>query len=118
VVAVSIHRDETTPHLIAYVVPLDEATGKLNAKKWLGGRAKMSQMQSDFANQVKSLGLERGLKDPKQNIPGLKNIMQKLIRMKSKYREMYFYPMLNMMKINTCMLKDALNLYLKIYRVI
>ena len=26
VVAVSIHRDETTPHLIAYVVPLDEAT--------------------------------------------------------------------------------------------
>ena len=58
-VAVSIHRDETTPHLIAYVVPLDEATGKLNAKKWLGGRAKMSQMQSDFADQVRSLGLEK-----------------------------------------------------------
>ena len=35
VVAVSIHRDETTPHLIAYVVPLDEATGKLNAKNGL-----------------------------------------------------------------------------------
>lgn len=118
VVAVSIHRDETTPHLIAYVVPLDEATGKLNAKKWLGGRAKMSQMQSDFADQVRSLGLERGVEGSKANTPRLKNIMQKLIRMKSKYREMYFYPMLNMMKINTCMLKDALNLYLKIYRVI
>lgn len=65
VVAVSVHRDETTPHLIAYVVPLDEATGKLNAKKWLGGRAKMSQMQSDFANQVKSLGLERGIEGSK-----------------------------------------------------
>ena len=34
-------------------------------KKWLGGRAKMSQMQSDFANQVKSLGLERGIEGSK-----------------------------------------------------
>jgi hypothetical protein len=32
VVATSIHRDETTPHLIAYVVPLDQDTGRLNAK--------------------------------------------------------------------------------------
>lgn len=67
VVAVSVHRDETTPHLIAYVVPLDEATGKLNAKKWLGGRTKMSQMQSDFADQVRSLGLERGIEGSKAN---------------------------------------------------
>lgn len=36
VVATSIHRDETTPHLVAYVVPLDQETGKLNAKKFLG----------------------------------------------------------------------------------
>ena len=35
VVAWSIHRDETTPHLVAYVVPLDQA-GKLNAKKMAG----------------------------------------------------------------------------------
>ncbi|MDD9322386.1 plasmid recombination protein, partial [Acinetobacter lactucae] len=63
--AVSTHRDETTPPLIAYVVPLDEATGKLNAKKGLGGRAKMSQMQSDFAHQVKSLGLGRGIEGSK-----------------------------------------------------
>ncbi|MDD9322382.1 plasmid recombination protein, partial [Acinetobacter lactucae] len=61
VVPVSINRDETTPHLIAYVVPLDEAPGKLNAKKWLGGRAKISHMQIYFSNQVKSLCLERGI---------------------------------------------------------
>ena len=111
VVAVSIHRDETTPHMIAYVVPVDDATGKLNAKKWLGGRAKMSQMQSDFADQVRSLGLERGIEGSKAKTPKLKNIMQKLIRMTWKYSEMYIYLMLSMMKINTCMLKDALNLY-------
>lgn len=51
VVGWSIHRDESTPHLVAYVVPLDEA-GKLNAKRWLGGRQVLSRMQTDFADQV------------------------------------------------------------------
>ena len=37
VVYAGIHRDETTPHMYAYVVPLDEATGRLNCRKWLGG---------------------------------------------------------------------------------
>ena len=60
VITTSIHRDETTPHLIAYVVPLDD-TGRLNARKWLGGRKLMSEMQSAFADQVKDLGLERGV---------------------------------------------------------
>lgn len=64
ITTVSIHRDETTPHLIAYVVPLDDS-GRLNARKWLGGRKLMSQMQTDFAAQVKHLGLERGLEGSK-----------------------------------------------------
>lgn len=51
VVGWSIHRDESTPHLVAYVVPLDEAS-KLNAKRWLGGRQVLSRMQTDFAAQV------------------------------------------------------------------
>ena len=55
----SLHRDETTPHLVAYVVPIDQK-GKLNCKEFLGGRAKLNKMQTDFANQVKDLGLTRG----------------------------------------------------------
>ncbi|WP_419851934.1 plasmid recombination protein [Actinobacillus pleuropneumoniae] len=39
-----MHNDESTPHLVAYVVPLDER-GKLNAKKWLGGKKLMNEMQ-------------------------------------------------------------------------
>lgn len=78
VVAVSVHRDETTPHLIAYVVPLDEVTGKLNAKKWLGGRAKMSQMQSDFADQVRFLGLERGIEGSKAKHTRIKEYYAKV----------------------------------------
>lgn len=64
VIANSIHRDETTPHLIAYVVPIDQK-GKLNAREFLGGRAKLSKMQTDFAKCVQSLGLERGLEGSK-----------------------------------------------------
>ncbi|MFX5169009.1 plasmid recombination protein, partial [Acinetobacter baumannii] len=60
----SIHRDETTPHLVAYVVPIDQK-GKLNAREFLGGRAKLSKMQTDFHEKVKDLGLERGLEGSK-----------------------------------------------------
>lgn len=60
----SIHRDEKSPHAVAYVIPLDE--GKLNAKRWLGGRAVLSKMQTDFAHQVGcSHGLERGIEGSK-----------------------------------------------------
>ena len=34
-------------------------------KKWLGGRSKLSQTQTEFANHVKELGLERGLENSK-----------------------------------------------------
>lgn len=64
VIATSIHRDETTPHLIAYVVPID-GKGKLNAREFLGGRATLSKMQTEFHSKVKDLGLERGLEGSK-----------------------------------------------------
>ena len=64
VVYAGIHRDESTPHMYAYVVPLDESTGRLNARKWLGGHASvLSEMQTDFAEKLGARhGLERGIK--------------------------------------------------------
>ena len=64
VIATTIHRDETTPHLVAYVVPIDER-GRLNARDFLGGRDKLSAMQTSFAEKVADLGLERGLEGSK-----------------------------------------------------
>lgn len=61
---ISIHNDENTPHLVAYVIPLDER-GKLNAKKWLGGRKLMNEMQSSFAERVADFGLKRGVEGSK-----------------------------------------------------
>ena len=91
-IAVSIHRDETTPHLIAYVVPVDEATGKLNAKKWLGGRAKMSQMQSDFADQVRDLGLERGIEGSKAKHTRIKEYYAKVNQDEVEIQRNVFLP--------------------------
>lgn len=62
---ISIHNDEKTPHLVAYVVPLDER-GKLNCKKFLGGKKLMSEMQDDFAQRVgRNVLLQRGIKGSK-----------------------------------------------------
>ena len=78
VVATSIHRDETTPHLIAYVVPLDQDTGRLNAKKFLGGKAKLAEMQSSFSDHVKNLGLERGVEGSKAKHTRIKGYYAKV----------------------------------------
>lgn len=62
VIAAIIHRDETTPHLSAYVVPKDPDTGRLNCRRFLGGARALNEMQTDFANAVgRPAGLERGI---------------------------------------------------------
>ena len=60
VVAAVVHRDEATPHLSAFVVPLTQ-DGRLSAKEFIGGRSKMREDQSTYAESVKKLGLERGI---------------------------------------------------------
>lgn len=60
IVAAVVHRDEATPHLSAFVVPLTQ-DGRLSAKEFIGGRSKMRDDQSTYAESVKKLGLERGI---------------------------------------------------------
>lgn len=56
-----IHRDESTPHMYAYVVPIDER-GKLNCRAFLGGAGAMREMQTDFVTHVGARhGLRRGV---------------------------------------------------------
>lgn len=60
-----IHRDETTPHMYAYVVPLD-GRKKLNCRHFLGGADALRTMQTDFADRVgKRHGLDRGIEGSK-----------------------------------------------------
>lgn len=61
IVYAGVHRDETTPHMYAYVVPLDRQS-KLNCRSFLGGAQALSEMQTEFAREVgKQHGLERGV---------------------------------------------------------
>lgn len=55
------HRDEQTPHVVAYAVPLDK-NKRLNCKSHLGGREKLSALQDEYAAAMKPLGLERGVR--------------------------------------------------------
>ena len=60
VLSAVIHRDETTPHLTAMVIPLDER-GHLNARSFTGGKLQLSEMQTSFAEAVSDWGIERGV---------------------------------------------------------
>ncbi|HEY9772149.1 MAG TPA: MobV family relaxase [Coleofasciculaceae cyanobacterium] len=61
IVRAELHLDESTPHVHAYLVPLDER-GKLNCRGLFGGRQKLSQFQDSYANAMSLIGLERGIK--------------------------------------------------------
>lgn len=59
IVKVHLHRDETTPHIHAFIVPIYQ--GKLNCKKYLGGhKSRLSDLQTEYHEKVKKYGLERG----------------------------------------------------------
>lgn len=61
VVASVMHRDESSPHISALVVPID-GRGRLNARGFIGGpRTRMVDLQTSYAQKVAVLGLERGI---------------------------------------------------------
>lgn len=74
---IAYHRDETTPHVSLLLTPIDE-NGKLNARKFFGGRDKMSALQDDFYNSVgKEFGLDRGVRGSKAKHQSIKSYYEK-----------------------------------------
>ena len=60
-----IHQDETTPHLVAYIVPIT-ADKRLSAKDYIGSPKKLSDLQTSFYESVaKDFKLDRGVKGSK-----------------------------------------------------
>lgn len=60
VISTHVHRDETTPHMVAYVCPMKD--GRLRSTAFIGGPQMLSEMQTDFAQEVGlEFGLERGI---------------------------------------------------------
>lgn len=59
IIAAELHVDETTPHIHAIVVPINDE-GRLCSKDFIGGRAKMFKLQDSYARVMAPLGLQRG----------------------------------------------------------
>jgi Plasmid recombination enzyme len=71
IIRAELHLDEITPHIHAYLVPLDER-GKLNCKALFGTRDKLHKLQDSFASAVKHLGISRGIKGSSAKYTSLK----------------------------------------------
>ncbi|UVJ43486.1 plasmid recombination protein [Pseudomonas sp. LS1212] len=79
VIATTVHLDERTPHLVAYVVPRTK-DGRLSCRDFLGGPAKLKAMQSDFYEVCgKPCGLERGIEGSKAKHQELKQFYGALV---------------------------------------
>ncbi len=57
--SVIVHMDEVTPHIHAFIIPIDE-NGRLNAKKVYGDRNAMIEKQDSYAKAMEKFGLQRG----------------------------------------------------------
>lgn len=53
-----LHLDETTPHIQLLIIP--EHENRLNARYYTGGREKMRELWTQYAQAVKCYGLQRG----------------------------------------------------------
>jgi hypothetical protein len=61
VLRAELHLDEATPHVHAYIIPLDDRA-KLNCKGLFGSREKLRQWQDSYAKALEPLGVERGIR--------------------------------------------------------
>ena len=64
IVRAELHLDEATPHIHAYLVPID-GKGQLNCRGIFGERKNMFALQDSYAEAMKPLGIERGIRGSK-----------------------------------------------------
>jgi Plasmid recombination enzyme len=66
-VRAELHLDESTPHIHAYIVPINDKTKQLSHKAMFGGDGrqasiKLSKLQDSYAAALAPLGISRGVK--------------------------------------------------------
>ncbi|MFS0519617.1 MobV family relaxase [Nostoc sp. UIC 10607] len=80
-VRAELHLDESTPHIHAFIVPLNEKTGRVSHDAMFGGRGgqgriKLSKLQDSYAAALAPLGIERGVKGSKATHTKVKEYYQ------------------------------------------
>ena len=72
IISATLHLDESTPHLVVYVVPITK-DGRLSCRDFLGSPAKLREMQDNFHVACgTSRGLDRGVKGSKAHHEDIK----------------------------------------------
>jgi Plasmid recombination enzyme. len=88
VVDFTVHMDERTPHIHCIVVPLTK-DGRLSAKEIMGDRLKMTDLQEQYAKEMRKYDLQRGIKGSKATHDTVKEyyarINQRMIEVPYKY---------------------------------
>lgn len=80
IVALGVHRDETSPHVSAFVVPITK-DGRLSAKEYIGGRQKLRADQNSFAQAMEPLHLHRGVEGSKATHKTIKKYYGEMAKM-------------------------------------
>jgi hypothetical protein len=80
-VRAELHLDEATPHIHAYIVPINDKTKQLSHKAMFGGngnegKIKLSRLQDSYASALAHLGIERGVKGSKATHTKVKEYYQ------------------------------------------
>jgi len=80
-VRAELHLDEATPHIHAYIVPINDKTKQLSHKAMFGGngnegKIKLSKLQDSYASALAHLGIERGVKGSKATHTKVKEYYQ------------------------------------------
>lgn len=73
ILSAELHKDETTSHIHAVIIPLKHKKNtaskkkavKLVARDFIGGKSKLSKLQTDYAKDTEKHGLVRGLLNSK-----------------------------------------------------
>lgn len=84
VLSMQLHVDETTCHIHTIVIPIDDR-GRLCAKSFTGGRAKMRAMRDSYGEAMKEVGLEPGerySKTKKEDLGRFYNQINKAVDMR------------------------------------
>ena len=84
VLLTSIHRDEKTPHMAAYVVPINDK-GRLSAYSFTGQRQQLRDDQTRFAEKMQDIGLERGIEGSKAKHKSIQQFYKEIEPVKSPF---------------------------------
>ena len=77
IIVATIHKDEKTPHLSAFVTPITK-DGRLSAKEMVGNQSQLSKDQTSFAKKFEHLGIKRGVKSSKATHTRIQNYYENL----------------------------------------